>query len=728
MNASPPITQEILAHLQPPSASTTAETTGRTSSPVCAHALTGATLEYLAVQLVRNTYPTLPITRLLTAGTGVTVAWRAVQHSCELLRNTPTSLAIAQRLVVVLVHIDWPDDKLAQIRRTVFPVLDALLDRADADCAPDDVTTNAALLARFWLCWLSQPYSLVLLDFLQHMQHASRHRVRPFSLAHAFHKATGASQTHFITDALSSDTTDEQVNRLLPPASERLRAAVIAVRQLNTMQTAPIDETALQRLGDAVELFTNGNGLTRTVLLELCRLCTLQQKLYYHVTNLDVTALAGQFSVLDYMSGSLSLNQFDGDRARAILLANRTANRAIFGLPDADAADEAVTEVDVYEQFTVVRRLVDAINNRSGDGAQNAALSECKRALRTIRSLTAFAECVEACVSLLFLRWDHVTHMTDLDRTVESGSESSESPPTAPLVSDGVVAAPATALAAAAERSRRHQRHRHERYGFICSADCLAAILRMLRWAIAQRVHTDEADGTVQRLATVTSVIADGTWRLSLFRTMDQTTTLAAATESAAASATAIGVVIDAKRFLHEHRPVTASQQNTITSTSSSDELDTENGKVRGGEATVGLPDVVAGGEGVGKRKRRPTTATAGRRINHTLPRRKPRKDRPFRKLASGERSMSFSHSTENERRRSTGGRAPYDCRMPGADDSDGEMAVDPMDSYNGWDGRRCVISKMLGSTEHLVTVCMNRGDLKSTRQMIKVCLWTLWQ
>lgn len=661
--------------------------------------------------MVRNTYPSLQITRLLTAATGVAIAWRAVQHSVELLKKTPTSMSIAQRLVVVLVHIDWPDEKLTQIRRTAFPLLDALLDEVEAGA--DGVASS---VTHFWLCWLSQPHSMVLLDYLQHMQTTScQRRLRSFSFSHAFQLATCDHPAHFIADILSSGTDDEHVDAMLPLASVRLRAVVCAVRQLNVMQIAPFDETALQRLSDAAELFADNNaGLTRIVLLELCRLCRLQQKLYYHVANLDVTALAGQFSVLDYMSGSLSLGKFDGERARAVLLANRTANRVILQLPAEDDADAmaVVTEVDIYEQFSVIRRLAETIYNRSGDSGQTtAALAQCKRALRNIRALAAFAECVEACVVLLFLRWDHITHMDDLDRTVESGSESSATPPTAPLESEGVASVPSAAVPAAVVRSRRCHRLRYERHGFICGADCLAAILRMLRWAIAQRVHKDESDETVQRLAEVTAVIADGSWRLSLFRTLETPA------PTAVAPAMAIDVTIDVKRFLHAHRPTTANLQHTVASTSSSEENDDS------GEATKRLPDVVAGGAGGGKRLRRKTaTPAAGGRINHTLPRRKPRKDRPFRKLTSGERSMSFSHSTENERR--TSGSGTNRCRLPGGNDSEVtgmELAMDSMESYGDWDGRRCVISKMLGSAEHLVMVCMNRGDLKCTRQMIKV-------
>lgn len=51
-----------------------------------------------------------------------------------------------------------------------------------------------------------------------------------------------------------------------------------------------------------------------------------------------------------------------------------------------------------------------------------------------------------------------------------------------------------------------------------------------------------------------------------------------------------------------------------------------------------------------------------------------------------------------------------------------GSNRSSPMrDSIKTPSDRRCIVSKMLGSPQHLVTVCMNKGDTETSRQIIKV-------
>lgn len=52
-----------------------------------------------------------------------------------------------------------------------------------------------------------------------------------------------------------------------------------------------------------------------------------------------------------------------------------------------------------------------------------------------------------------------------------------------------------------------------------------------------------------------------------------------------------------------------------------------------------------------------------------------------------------------------------------------GKQSTTPIDSNSNSSNRRCIISKMLGSPQHLLTHCMNKVDTESSRQIIKVSL-----
>lgn len=76
--------------------------------------------------------------------------------------------------------------------------------------------------------------------------------------------------------------------------------------------------------------------------------------------------------------------------------------------------------------------------------------------------------------------------------------------------------------------------------------------------------------------------------------------------------------------------------------------------------------------------------------------RRKPRKKNPSRKSAD-EKSLVISNSTEQEQRSDTLYRSISASE------------------------RRCPVSRMLGSPEHLATVCLNNGNVEATKEIVKV-------
>lgn len=641
--------QELLSLLKIDAAIGTDESTKLDySKPL---ALTGATLEYLKCRLLNSMFPTIQVLRIIPTKLCVDVSWKTVMHMTNILDRSDSELSL--KLVNLLVHTDWPDIYFESIEKNVFPALAkcrfAQLDSCD-----------------YWMCWTSSSRRThrILGQFLEYIE--SNNRFKPNSKEYIFISAT--QKVHFLEKYMyqDGDLDNEET-------TSQMSSTIYLIRLIRCLETIPFSEDILERMSQLILEF-NYDSLGHAICLELKRVFTLQSRLYFHLPNLCITSFAKSFNVIDYMCTNLALDSINYLRIENILKENQSMNAMLLNLPSLDSVP---SEMELFDQFTVIR-IIRSVICGNHDSANQLAI--CKRSFRSIETIDGFVDTLQYCVALLFLRWDQLTHV-ELDRTVESGSESDFR---AHKLDSEIDDPPV-------------RNKQFEKQGFVCTVHDLSLILKTLRQAIVKRRHSDEFTNCSQeirnRFEVAAGVIADAIWRLSLIRTKYDGEIINHP------------LVVDIKRYMFAFF-VTKRNSKSRVSETTDEESDTN--------------DNEANSHVIRKTRRKNQE-----RPNSTLPRRKPKRKIPFGKSDSN-RQPSFSHSTENERRRSSKEIASKKCTNT-SDESDGnEINSAIWNRKRIAEGRRCVISKMLGSKEHLMTVCMNQGDLKATRQMIKVSHYTI--
>lgn len=619
--------------------------------------LTGATLEYLKCQLILNMYPTVQVLQIMPSILAIDVSWQAVKHMTDVLNHSHDADLI-KKLTNLLVHTDWPDKYMQQIEKTVFPVMSRC--RAISEDA-----------VSYWTTWVSKSSNehRNLKRFLDYLN-AQHDSYAPLSNEAVFMSAT--QKVHFLETFIYRD---DEISKqdAIPLQTESL---VYLIRLVQSLEKSLFCEEILERLLKLEPVFAT-EGLARVLYLELKRVFVLQSRLYFHLPSLRINTFAKTFNVIDFLCANLALDTVNYFRIEPILRENLHINLELFG-PDCSTAQSS--ELELYDQFTVIRMFRALI---CGSHDRSKQLELCKRSFCSIETLHGFTNTLECCVALLFLRWDHLTH-AELDQTIESGTDTDNQLLPRPAAhTDGEIEA-------------RVKHIKYEKQGFVCNVDNLTLILKTLRQAIAKRRDSEDfANHTLddlQRFERVADIIVDSNWRLTLVRKKDSDTTYR--------------TMVDIKKYMLITDQGHSDQKPK--SSSSDDESDTN---ASGGiDSAVPASDLGANRKWVHRK--------SGRR-NATLPRRKPKNKDPFVKGDSS-RQLPFSHSTENERRWSIG---IAGVRANSSEESDGqeEVNVCMWSRRRRTEGRKCVMSKMLGSKEHLMTVCMNQGDLKVTRQLIKV-------
>lgn len=396
------------------------------------------------------------------------------------------------------------------------------------------------------------------------------------------------------------------------------------------------DEKSLIQL-NAIEANVYTGSLSHILLFELRRLYNMQNVLIYHISNYKCRLPANNFNIIDYLIQQLDISKFDYDTMRAVLVDNHRNNSQITELIDDKVEHNVSKELELYDQFSIIKLFVEIImmNHNAEDFEEvvETKIRSIKVRLRNVQRIAAYITVLEASYALLFMRWDHVRtpERVELDRTIESGSESDRS-----------------------QDESRKKSTKYEQFGFVCSADVLETVLTILRSSSTQKRHSDdfqEASTYLQdRFMGIYKRISNAEWRMSLFKSQPDSGMSA--------------ITMDVRKLLRQH------VIDLPTRTSSDDD----------GDQPIQLVNTSA--------------------RNASLLRRKPRKKHPFRK-PDGEKSISFSHSTENERK-----------------------SGDAMSRSISMSNKRCLVSKMLGPPEQLITVCMAKGDLSEARQIIKVCLF----
>lgn len=405
-------------------------------------------------------------------------------------------------------------------------------------------------------------------------------------------------------------------------SNEALRESLLLVQLLN------IDEfndhkKYLQQINQ-LSIATTNNCFKSNLSNELQRILNLEELFMSHIPNIRLTSLASKFNVIDILNEHVNLSKIDSQLVHSILTENRKYNHR-FTLCNVDMVQQ-LTEQELYNNFLIVKLLLEVIMDNQHVNVLNELsvekLKEVKMLFKNIDSFSTYISILEISYSLIFIRWDHFTsneESADLDRTIESGSESTKS---------------------------RKCSKRSEKSAFICSVAALDNILNLLKSLALQKLHSDEFrnenDLIKNSFLPLYEYINDAHWRFTLFYTN--------ATTGPTRSTSFVNG--DIKKYFTKHPPHRRENSNV----SSDEEIKSQ----------------------------------------QEVSRRKPRRRNPFRKSID-DKTLVISNSTEHEQRSDTLHRSVSTSE------------------------RRCPVSRMLGSPEHLATVCLNNSDFEATKRIVKV-------
>lgn len=358
-----------------------------------------------------------------------------------------------------------------------------------------------------------------------------------------------------------------------------------------------------------------------------------------------VSSFATKYSVIDFLykhaDGGHFLARLDFDAVRVLLVENHRLNQLInTKLPVSNAS-----EISLFDQFYAIKLMAEnlllnhSLKNYEELISRNS--QQIQEIIDRIEDPSAYIEAVEGLFTMLFYRWEHTIGLTGsklLD--VSSSITTMQETDTGDDFTDDSVFFPPRKL---------QQIHvNSEKKGFICTICVLESTLNFLTASTTLRKtctqFQDSLDETTKiRFDLICNEVADAQWRLSLFE-LNQPSD---------------GYQLSADLKTH----LTSSFSDMNPKSMSSDEEDFH--------------------------PRSPSISSA---------RRKPRKKIPFRRRSDPERALSFTHSTENEKK-------------------SGESA----NRHVGTLDKRSIISKILGPSINLVAVCMTKGNMEEAKKIILV-------
>lgn len=463
-----------------------------------------------------------------------------------------------------------------------------------------------------------------------------------------FFTLTVVKRVHFIDNLIHMNN----VTRLMQ-TNDVLRQTLCAVdflRNLPTNSHKDIDACFNN------ESITN-NRLRRNLFNELQRMLNFNELFALHIPTIQLTSSSyASFNVIDILCEHMNLSNIDSDPVVVSMLETNWKYNQRFDLHGNGGTENQLTELELYDQFLVVRLLLDVIlDNQQVTVLKESSVAKLNKVndlLKRVQSTERLTSLLEIAFSLIFIRWDNMMNhndgsIEDSDRIVnvdESGSETCK---------------------------LRKDSSRSEKTAFICSAVVLDNILDMLKATVdahnaMQRssnalANDEEKWKSFQRLH---SNIMDAHWRMKLFHNNSTTGTAIAGSSSRSTTF----VSDDIRKYFVKHK---------------SQARDNSNG---------------AGGGGGGSSD---DNDNSNSRINsqpNSTPvyRRKPRKRNPLRK-STDDKNLVISNSTEQEQK------------------SDALYR-----SVSGSE-RRCPVSRLLGSSEHLATVCLNNGNFQASREIVEV-------
>lgn len=414
------------------------------------------------------------------------------------------------------------------------------------------------------------------------------------------------------------------------------------------------------------ELFTG--SWNKFMYIELCRLKCLQSMLIEFIPDVRIDQLNCCYNLIDYLCQTVDLTSLNVDKSiQSILIENAKYNFQLklyqpHQVPSSSSKliQNQCTELVLYQQFTVIKLILQIIQHNHHATTENydtilkQHVADVKRYLQCIETLPEYIRLLKIIFSLIFLRWEHICVKGSNGRcTINNGFD--DTPNSAASDNDG----------ARNYQPKCHQRNRHyEKYGFMCNANVVDCILKLLKYSATTKKHSDEllsASVQIQNdFQRIYENINDACWRLSLF------------------------LMIDKGQSMFQHVSKNLSSMivqhcSNKTTSGSSDDDDNDHGNGKSGPS-----------------KKMPSN----RRSSISLMRRKPprRKQQVLRKSDSDMKSKSLSQSTENERK-----------------------SIGDVMQLSLVTEKRCIVSRMLGSAEHLVTTCMSKGDVNAIKHILKV-------
>lgn len=394
-----------------------------------------------------------------------------------------------------------------------------------------------------------------------------------------------------------------------------------------------------------IDLNRYAGSANRLFIIELRRLLSLHHSLNHHIPNIEIETFVASFNVIHYLWKNVDLASFEYATLKSILLDNQRHNVEIQLLLQSQTAMDSTadcTELELYEQFSIVKLILGAIllnyNTENYEEVISNRLTDAKKILRSIETFSVYVSIIETIFSLLFIRWEHIEHKSNSN--------------------DGNFDCSIDSCTESDLDSTKILIKKYEKVGFICTQLTVEGILYLLKNSVTQKRHSskyaeaDEMNRT--RFNRIYDNITDALWRLSLFRFIENNLKISAQME--------FSKILTVHSKLIEKRVSTSSTDDDEHPANEKNEMANRRKSI----SSIGI-------------------------------RRKPK--RKYFRRGDDERSVSFSHSTENEQKTSG----------------------DTMTRSSLNNEKRCIVDRMLGSAEHLAATCLRKGDLETTKTILKV-------
>lgn len=400
----------------------------------------------------------------------------------------------------------------------------------------------------------------------------------------------------------------------------------------------------------------------KCMYIELCRLQSLHSMLIENIPNVRIDEINCRYNVIDYLCQTIDMNSINFDKfIQPILIENAKYNFQLKLFHPTSKNDANVNTSDTIQSELDLCQQFTAIKLLLQIIQLNHHATDydttVKQHIADVKRILQCIDTLPAYIRLLEIIFSLI--FLRWEHICHSKRNSRNAYTDDFDVTPNSAASDIDGTENYRQKSERNRYYRHEKYGFMCNADVVDCILKTLKYSATTKKHSEELLNASEKIQT------------DFFRIYESITD--------ACWRLSLFLTIDNGQSIGQHAPKNLSSMIV-------QHCDTKN--------VSGSSDDEVGKTGTSKK------TIANSQSSSSLMRRKPRRKQPSLRKSDGDmKSKSLSQSTENERK------------------SAGDVT---QISFVGGE-KRCIVSKMLGSAEHLVTTCMRKGDINGTKHILKV-------